>query len=65
MARCDTLDLEIFAGVSSQLQDLCCEILEYSGGINCRCGADTLGARNSLFEMAMNAADWKLESRAS
>ena len=34
MARSDTLDFEIFGGVTGKLEDFGCEVFEYGGDID-------------------------------
>jgi hypothetical protein len=41
VARSDTLHLEIFTRISSQLQNLCCQVLQDGGRIDCCSSTNT------------------------
>ena len=47
MSGSDALDLQVFAGVTGQLEDLGGEVLKDSGGVNGRGGSDSAVSTHS------------------
>ena len=57
---CDSFDLEIFAGVASELEHLSCEVLEDSGRIDGRCRTNTAARAHSALEESVDSANREL-----
>lgn len=62
MPGCDTLDLEILAGISSELQDFGSKIFENSGSVDSSRGSHTLTVLNRGFQETMDTTDGKLQT---
>ena len=62
MPGCDTLDLQILAGISSQLQDFSSEIFENGGSVDSSRGSNTLAVLDRTFQETMNTTDRKLQT---
>lgn len=60
----DTLDFEVFAGVTRELENFCSEVLEDGGRIDGRSGTDALLAADAVLEMAVDTADGELKAGA-
>jgi uncharacterized SAM-dependent methyltransferase len=58
----DTLHLEILARISSQLQDLGCEVFENGRCVDSSGCANALAVLNRKFEETMDTTDWKLQT---
>lgn len=62
MAGGYALDLEIFAGISGQFEDLRGEVLEDGGRVDGSGGSHALLATDAVLEVAMDSTDWELEA---
>lgn len=58
----DTLDLQIFASVTCQLQYLGCEVLKNSRGVNSGSGTDALAVLNGSFEETVDTTNGELKT---
>lgn len=63
VTRRDTLDLEIFTAVSRKLEHLRRQVFENGGRVHSGSGTNALLAADAVLEVAMNAADGKLQAR--
>jgi hypothetical protein len=62
VARSDTLDLQILAGIASKLKNLSSEVLHDSGGVNRRGSANALLRVNACLQETVNTADRELKT---
>ena len=62
VARSDTLDLQILAGVSSQLEDLGRQVFENCRRVNGSGSSDTVSLVNRLLQETVNTTDRELKS---
>lgn len=57
-----TLDLEILAGISGELENFRREVLEDGGRVDGSGGSHTLLATDAVFQVAMDSANWELKA---
>lgn len=62
MSGGDALDLQVFAGVTGQLEDLGGEVLKNSGGVNGRGSTDTAVSADSALQESVDTAHGELHS---
>ena len=62
MSGGDALDLQVFAGVTGQLEDLGGEVLKNSGGVNGRGSTDTAVSADSALQESVDTAHGDLHS---
>ena len=62
MARRDTLDLEVLAGVAGELEDLGGQVLKDGGRVDGGGGTDTLGLLDGGLEETVDTTDGELSS---
>jgi|LauGreDrversion4_2_1035121.scaffolds.fasta_scaffold376394_1 hypothetical protein len=61
VSGCDSLHLEILAGVSGELKNLSCQVLEDSCSINGRCGSNSAVSANSTLQESVNSSNGELK----
>lgn len=61
----DALDLEVFAGVTCQFENLSREVFENSSGVDCCSGADAGACVNTQLEDSVNSAHGELTTQIS
>jgi len=64
MARCDTLDLEVFGGVASQLENFGGEVLQNSGKVDGGLGSNACLLAGDVAEMTLYTTTRELKSGA-
>ena len=62
MAGCDTLDLEILAGVSSQLQDFGSQVLKNGRSVDSSCGSHSMSMVNGVLQETVDTTNGELKS---
>ena len=62
VTRRDTLDLEILAGVSSQLEDFGGQVLQDSRSVDRSSGSDTVSLVNGVLQETVNTTDGELKT---
>jgi hypothetical protein len=62
MPGCDTLHLEILAGVPGEFQNFGCEVLENGGGVNGCGGTDAMTLVHRVLEKTVDTTYGELES---
>jgi len=62
MSGGDALDLQVFAGVTGQLEDLSGEVLKDSCGVNSRGGTNTAVSADSALQESVDATNGELYS---
>lgn len=60
MSWCDSLHLQVLAGVSSKLEDLSGEVFENSSWVDSGSGSDSLVGRDSLLDESVDSSNWEL-----
>jgi len=55
--------LVVTSGITGQLQDFSCQVLQYCSQVHW-CTCTNTGSVAALAQVAMNTADWELQSRA-
>lgn len=60
MAGCDTLHLQVFCGVTCQLEDFGSEVLQDGGKVDSCFGADARLVAGNGSEVALYATAWEL-----
>lgn len=63
MSGCDSLDLEVLGGITSELQDLSGQVLEDSCRVDGSSCADSLGLSHSSFDESVDSSDRELGMR--
>ena len=56
----DSLDLEIFRSVTSELKDLSGQVLENSCTVNSGSSSNSAASADSALQNSMNSSDWEL-----
>ena len=64
-AGSDTLNLEVFADVSCELEDLSGEVLKDGGGVDGSCSTDSAGAADSSLQVSVNTSNGELTKKAN
>ena len=62
MPRCDTLHLQILAGISGQLEDFGSEVLQNGRSVNGGGGSDTVSLVDRVLEETVDTTDGELKS---
>ena len=62
VTRCDTLDLQIFAGVSSQFQDLSSEVLQDGRCVDSGGGTNTVSLVDRVLQETMDTTNGELKT---
>ena len=65
VARGDAFDLEVFAGVTSELKNLSSEVLKNSSWVDCCSGANTAAGIDSSLENSVNSTNGELLRKIS
>ena len=65
VARGNAFDFEVFAGVSSQFENLCSEVFENSSRVYCCSGADSGARVNAQLEDSVNPSNGELTIQIS
>ena len=63
MSGGDALDLQVFAGVTGQLEDLSGEVLKDGGGVDGSCGTDSACAADSSLQVSVNTTNGELTKK--
>jgi hypothetical protein len=62
MPRCDTLDLEILACISSKFENFSSKVFENGGSIDSSCSSNALIVLHRCFQETMDTTDGKLQT---
>lgn len=60
MTRGHSLNLQVFAGVSGELEHLSGEVLEDGGSVDCRSGTNTTASADSALQESVNSSHGEL-----
>lgn len=60
MSWCDSLHFKILRGVTCELKNLSCEVLEDCCAVNCGSGTNSGVGTYSALQESMNSTDWEL-----
>ena len=63
VTRSDSLHLEVFASVASELENLSSEVLEDGGRIDGGCSTDAAACANSTLEEPVDSSDRELDNK--
>jgi hypothetical protein len=58
---CDSLDLQVLRGVTSELQDFGSQVFEDSSTVHCGSGSNSAVGTNSALQKSMNSSDGELK----